>query len=75
MASSKGYSFLLWNGKYGKGAKFVVKDNASGKQTYFTPDRMKDISWVQADLTKDPSVKSWQDFHNEQIENLDDVVF
>lgn len=73
--NGKGYSFLLWNGKYGSGAKFVVKDNKTNKQTYFTPDKMKDISWVDADLTKDPSAKGWEDFHNEQIEKLEDVVF
>ncbi len=72
---TKGYSFLLWNGKYGKGAKFVVKNNENNKQTYFTPGNTKDISWVSSDLTKDPSVKNWQDFFNEQIENLEDVVF
>jgi hypothetical protein len=76
MADTKGgYTFLLWNGEYGSGAKFVVRDNANGKQTFFTPGDMQDITWASVDLTKSPDVKGWDGFENETVENLADVVF
>ncbi|WAB25169.1 hypothetical protein M3_0218 [Lysinibacillus phage vB_LfM_LysYB1] len=76
MASkTTGYTFLLWNGEYGETAKFVVKDNSNDKQSLFTPGKMKDLAWVASDLTKQNDVKGWQDFDNEQVDDLDDVVF
>lgn len=76
MAEQKsGYTFLLWNGEYGDGAKFVVKDNANGKQSFFTPGDMKDVTWVGNDLTTSPDAKGWDGFENETVANLADVVF
>jgi len=69
------YTFLKWNGSYGSEANFVVRENATGKQSYFTPDNVKDVAFVDADLTKDPLVKSWDTFGNETIDDLNDVVF
>lgn len=73
MANEQGYTFLRWNGEYGDRANFIVKSNATGKQTFFTPGRTQDIAWTSEDLTK--SVPNWEDFAEEQVDNLDDVVF
>lgn len=75
MAKQSGYTFLRWNGVYGTKAQFIVKDNATGKQSLFSPARQADIAWVDSDLTKDPDHKGWQDFGNEQVADLKDVVF
>lgn len=70
-----GFTFLLWNGKYGDEANFVVRNNANNKQSFFAPSNTKDVTWVGADLTKDNSVQGWEDFDNETVDNLDEVVF
>lgn len=75
MAAKTGYTFLLWNGKYGDDANFVVRNNKNGKQSFFTPGNMKDLVWTDADLTKTGAVKGWEDFANETVDNLEDVVF
>ena len=76
MAEQKGkYTFLKWNGEYGSESNFVVRENATGKQSYFSPDNPKDVAFVDEDLTKDPLVKSWDTFGNETIDDLNDVVF
>ena len=64
----------LWNGKYGKGAKFVVEDKKTGKFAEFSPVRRKDIAWVTTDLTKEKDYKTWEDFEKEPVENLEDVM-
>lgn len=71
----KRYTFLLWNGEYGEEANFVVRDNETGKQTFFTPGETQDIVWTDKNLTKLPAVKGWQDFANESVDDLEDVVF
>jgi len=75
MGQSKGFTILLWNGKYGSASNFVVKNNVSNKQTFFTPGNTKDITWSDQDLTKSGEVKGWKDFGNEIVDNLEDVVF
>lgn len=75
MADKKGgFTILLWNGDYDD-ANFVVKDNTSGKLTYFNPEKPKDVAWTSSDLTSDPSVKGWEEFGNEHVEALDDIIF
>lgn len=71
--AGKGYTFLKWNGKYGSGAKFVVKDNSNGKQSLFTPGRLTDMVWVGSDLVA--ANADWEEFGNETVDNLKDVVF
>lgn len=75
MATKGGYTFLRWNGTYGTKAQFIVKDNTTGKQSLFSPARPNDVAWTGDDLTTDPDYKGWQDFGNEQVPNLNDVVF
>lgn len=75
MAESTGYTFLLWNGKYGDDANFVVRNNKNGKQSFFTPGNMKDLVWTDSDLTRTDAVRGWEDFANETVDNLEDVVF
>ena len=31
------YAFLVWNGKYGNNARFIIRENASGKQAELLP--------------------------------------
>jgi len=71
----KGYTFLRWNGEYGEEANFIVRDNASGKMSYFTPGETRHIVWTDKDLTKDPTVKNWDTFGDETVDDLEEVVF
>lgn len=70
-----GYTFLKWNGKYGEDARFIVRDNKSGKQSMFTPGRTKDIIWTSMSMENLPEVKNWEDFGNETVEDLEAVAF
>lgn len=70
---TKGFTFLRWNGEYGKKAVFVVKDNKTNKQTLFTPERLEDIAWTDRNLADD--YKNWEEFGNETVDNLEDVAF
>lgn len=70
-----GFTFLKWNGKYGGDARFVVRDNKSGKQCMFTPGRTQDVVWTSMDMENLPEVKNWDDFQNETVENLESVAF
>lgn len=72
---AKGFTFLKWNKKYGTNAQFVVKDNSTDKQSLFSPARPSDLTWVDKDISKDGAYKEWDDFGNEQVENLNEVVF
>lgn len=69
------FTFKKWNGEYGAGAKFVTEDDDTGKQCMFTPGKTQDIVWTTSDLSATPEVKDWQDFGEEQVENLEDVAF
>ncbi len=73
MANTKGFTIEKWNGKYGNEAVFIVTDNVTLKQSLFTPGREKDVAWTKDDLVAKHS--DWRDFGNEQIDNLEDVVF
>ncbi|MNW28236.1 hypothetical protein D3C74_50580 [compost metagenome] len=75
MADKVGFTFLLWNGKYGEQAKFIVRDNSTQKLSYFTPGDMDGISWTNSDLTKDSTVAGWDGFEDETVDDLEDVVF
>jgi len=69
-----GYTILKWNGKYGRDAKFVVRDDASGKQSLFTPGFTRDIVWTSTDLANTLEMKQWSDFGDEHIDDLEDVA-
>lgn len=69
------YNLLKWNGKDGESAVFVVRDNQKGMFSLFTPDKLGDLAWVTQDLSKTGEAKSWEDFEEEPIQNLEDVVF
>lgn len=75
MAKKKGYTILRWNGEYSDKAVFIVMNNQSGKRTLFTPDKLKDIMWTKDKIEEADEYKDWQEFGNEQIEDLADVVF
>ena len=69
------YSIIVWNRKYGNGARFIVKDNTTGKFTEFTPTRPSDVAWVDSDLSKQGEYKNWESFENEPLDDLNSVVF
>jgi hypothetical protein len=73
--ADKGFTFLRWNGNYGNTANFVVKNDATGEQTFFTPGHTQDVAWTKKDLSNSNEAKGWTDFANEHVDNLDDVVF
>ena len=75
MAQKARYNITLWNGKYGNGARFIVKDNTTGKFTEFSPTRPKDVAWVASDLGTQDEYKGWQDFQNEPVDDLNSIVF
>lgn len=68
------YKLKLWNGKYDRAAKFVVFDSKNKKYTEFSLDNPKDVAWVGHDLTQLPEYKSWEDFQDEPVDNLDDII-
>jgi hypothetical protein len=74
MAEGTGYTLLKWNGQYGRDAKFVVRDNSTGKQSLFTPGALRDVVWSSVDLANTLEMKKWQDFGDETVDNLEDVA-
>lgn len=72
---SKGYTILKWNSKYGTAAQFVVKDDENDKQSVFSPARPSDVAWTDKNLATSDDYKSWEEFGNEKIEDLNEVVF
>lgn len=75
MANDKGFTLVKWNGKEGEKARFIVRDESNGKMSYFTPDETNNLTWTDKDLTKDPSAAEWQDFGDEHVDELEDVIF
>lgn len=69
------YTILKWNGKQGLSTKFIVRDNNTGKQSVLVPGRVQDIVWTRLDLSNDPGIKLWEDFGNESVDDLEDVVY
>lgn len=67
------FKIKRWNGKYGNGAKFVVQDS-NGRFSEFDPTRPNDTAWVNQDLTTEAEYKNWEDFKDEPVENLSDIV-
>lgn len=67
------YKIKLWNNKYGNDAKFVV-ENPAGKMTEFSVGNLKDVAWTDVDLTKNPEYKGWDNWNNEQVADLNDIV-
>jgi hypothetical protein len=68
------YTILKWNGQYGKEAKFCVQDDKNGQQSMLTPGRTQDLVWTTTKLDTTPEISKWEDFGNEKVENLDDVM-
>lgn len=69
------YTILKWNGKEGMSTKFIIVDNNTGKQAVLIPGRVQDIVWTRMELNKDPGIKLWEDFENESVDDLEDIVF
>lgn len=70
----RGYTLLKWNEEYGSEAKFIVRDNKSGKQSIFIPGREQDVVWLSLDLANLAELVDWTEFGNEFVESLEDVL-
>lgn len=71
MANKEGYTILRWNEHDDHRAKFIMKDNKNGKMTLFTPgEKVSNLTWADHDLTTEPEFQDWDDFENEQVEDL-----
>lgn len=58
------------------GARFILKDNKSGKMTHYKPQEpVGNLTWVSHDLTTEKEFAEWEDFSNEQVEDLKYFVF
>lgn len=68
------YNLKLWNKKYGKSAKWVVYDTQTKKYGLFSMGNTKDIVWTEQDISKDSEYKGWDNWNNEPVENLEDVL-
>ena len=73
--SEKRYTILRWNGDEGDDVLFVVKDNLTGKQSLFSPYAPELVDWTDFDLSRQDPMNRWQDFGNESVSDLDDIVF
>jgi hypothetical protein len=71
----KRYTLLKWNGEYGAESKFIVRDNYTGMQSLFTPERCDDLFWFYSDLANDEVVSDWSDFGNESFDELEPIAF
>lgn len=71
----KKYTLLKWNGEYGAEARFIVRDNDTGRQSLFTPGRCEDLIWFHSDLASDDVVSDWNDFGNESFDDLEPIAF
>ncbi|MTT32175.1 hypothetical protein GMB86_09175 [Terrilactibacillus sp. BCM23-1] len=69
------YTFLKWNGKYGNEAKFIVRNNWNNTQSVFIPGRCNDLIWFHFDLASDTSIKNWEPFGEESVDDLEWVTF
>jgi hypothetical protein len=49
-------------------------DEKAGKYAEFSPANPKDIAWVSSDITKNPEYKSWDDWKDEPVDNLGDII-
>lgn len=68
------FKIKRWNNQYGNAAKFVVFDDNTSKYTEFSPANPKDVTWVSNDITINPAYKSWDDWKNEPVSNLNDII-
>lgn len=68
------YKLKLWNKKYGKDARFIVFNSQTKKYTEFLVDHVNDIVWTNHDLTKEPEYKSWEDWEDEPVNFLEDIM-
>lgn len=71
----KRYTLLKWNGEYGFDAKFIARDNFTGRQSLFIPGRCEDLFWFDSDLAGDKVISHWSDFGNESIDDLEHLAF
>ncbi|WCS68005.1 hypothetical protein Goe26_00930 [Bacillus phage vB_BsuM-Goe26] len=62
-----------WNGKYGQDAVFIVEDQGTGKQgLYVVGMKQEHVSWLDVDLC---SACNFEDFCNEEVGRLEEIVF
>lgn len=76
MANETGYTIMKWNGRDDDGARFILKDNSNGKMTHYKPqEKVSNLTWVSHDLSLEKEFADWEDFDDEQVEDLKYFVF
>ena len=66
------YYLKRWNNQYGRQSRFVAFNPATNQYTEYSPYRPNDVTWVNQNLTLNPSYKDWEDWKNEPIVALSD---
>lgn len=76
MAEQTGYTIMRWNGHDDNRARFILKDNRTGRMTHYRPqEKVGNLSWTSHDLTTEKPFRNWEEFENEQVEDLRYFVF
>lgn len=68
------YKIKLWNKKYGKEARFIVFNSQTHKYTEFLVDHVNDVMWTSHDLTKEPEYRNWEDWEDEPVDFLENIM-
>ena len=68
------YHLKLWNQKYGRQARFVVFNPATQQYTEYSPYHTNDVVWVNHDITHNPVYETWENWHDEPIQELNDAT-
>ena len=70
-----------WNGKYGNGAGFVIRDLDTGKTCEFHPVKRHSYVWSDIDLTQQEEYnrQPWKEFSDNPddgvIEDMESLIF
>ena len=68
------YKIKLWNRQYGDKAKFIIFNSQTKKYTEFLVDHVQDVVWTNHDLTKEPEYKSWENWNDEPVDFLENIM-
>ena len=68
------YKIKLWNKKYGNAARFIIFNSQTKKYTEFLVDHVNDVVWTAHDLTKEPEYKDWENWDDEPVDFLENIM-
>lgn len=70
-----------WNGEYGNGAGFIIRDLESGKTCEFHPAHRQEYVWSEQDLTQQDvyNRNPWREFGDSPedgvIDDMESLIF